>query len=367
MAIDVRIKDGQGRNGSAVVLERNGLPPGFVAYTEPFRSGSGATVRAYTNDTYGVDMNQNGVFSGTPDGIHNGTDSSLWTGSALSGNWTFDSTDQAQAGTKSVDATSSADNREAQFERSSAISTGDYVGLSGWIYLENWSEGNDVELRFRLSGSDQSIIVSLNQYIDINLIATWQKFSISLEDFEMGTVNIDQLIVKTIKGTGGSVPDYFLDNLQMEESGAPITFRLEPPKGHIYTYTSVSIGIVTTSNSTLADASHPNFTWNEFFGISELTTGITNAVIRDGVRTLVGTTRNFMDATNQPGARHINTGGDGTTTWWISNITLPHPVSLNADNKDAEEFIINDDLSSLPYFRVFAQGFLEPIVKDENA
>jgi len=52
----------------------------------------------FTNDEQGADLNQNGAFGGTPEGIHDGVDSTLWTASTIVGTkFTFDSTDRAYA------------------------------------------------------------------------------------------------------------------------------------------------------------------------------------------------------------------------------------------------------------------------------
>ncbi|HUU35357.1 MAG TPA: hypothetical protein VMW48_14935, partial [Vicinamibacterales bacterium] len=44
-----------------------------------------SVVRFFSNDTYGADMNVNVAFGASPVGVHNGIDSVLWTGSAISG------------------------------------------------------------------------------------------------------------------------------------------------------------------------------------------------------------------------------------------------------------------------------------------
>ena len=66
------------------------------------------------NSEYGFAMNQDASL-GDPTGIHDGTDSSYWTGSAINGTWDFSSTDQAYEGTKSVDGTNTVDGDIAQF------------------------------------------------------------------------------------------------------------------------------------------------------------------------------------------------------------------------------------------------------------
>ena len=40
-------------------------------------------VRIFTNETYGADLNQDIGISGTPEGVHDGTDKTQWTASAV--------------------------------------------------------------------------------------------------------------------------------------------------------------------------------------------------------------------------------------------------------------------------------------------
>ena len=79
----------------------------------------------FRNDTYGLDINQDASLGGSTDGIHDGTDTALWTASALSGTWTFNSTFTGTGwpsnGTQSIDATATVNGDQALFTRASAI------------------------------------------------------------------------------------------------------------------------------------------------------------------------------------------------------------------------------------------------------
>ncbi len=50
----------------------------------------------FTNPTFGTDMAQNVEFFGVPEIVHDGTDTTAWTGSAISGTWDFANSDHAR-------------------------------------------------------------------------------------------------------------------------------------------------------------------------------------------------------------------------------------------------------------------------------
>lgn len=58
--------------------------PGAVVYQERLLQFN-PEVHPFLNDDFGINMNQNITFGGTPVGIHNGIDSTLWTGSNIAG------------------------------------------------------------------------------------------------------------------------------------------------------------------------------------------------------------------------------------------------------------------------------------------
>ena len=140
---------------SAEVIQRNGDPQGLVVYTRPVNTLD-STVKFAINDTYGFNLNQDASFSGTPTGIHNGTDNIYWTASALSGTWNFASTVQAKDGTKSIDAVNTTNNNEALLSAGSDIDLENFTAVTGWIYITDWSDRGtlkEVEIEFRTSGS----------------------------------------------------------------------------------------------------------------------------------------------------------------------------------------------------------------------
>jgi hypothetical protein len=81
---------------SADVIQANGHK-GLVTSTIPGLQYTPKS-KAFTDPNGNINLNIDASSSGTPDGIHNGTDSVLWTAVAASGTWDFASTTHAAEG-----------------------------------------------------------------------------------------------------------------------------------------------------------------------------------------------------------------------------------------------------------------------------
>jgi hypothetical protein len=359
MGIKTIIGDGSGAGLEAGVHRKPDLPSGLVVYSEPIRNFIAQTYPLVNSETGAIDANIDASFSGTPDGIHNGTDSVLWTATAISGTWTFDSTAQAQQGTKSIDATATVNDNEAQLERSSAITANDYTAMTGYIYITSWpgSGTKDVQLRTRLAGVDVGNSIDLSNYITVGTLNTWQKFSIPREDFGLNSDSIDQVVIKTVDLGGGAAPDYYLDTMQWEEQGQAI-YQLNQDIGTKFYATDLSITIVDAYDSTLASASMPNIKYNQLLGLSALNNGIIFRLTTDDIIRFNGVFKQHADFMTFPGLT-IQTGGDATNTWLTYNIKLDYPFVLDNRLKDSFEMILSDDLSGLLFYRVFIRGYTE--------
>jgi hypothetical protein len=362
MAIDVKIEDGQSKNGSASVVSKNDVPPGLLTYTEPYRDIIGQT-KAFVSPVHGAEFNVNAAFGGTPDKIHDGTDSVLYTGSALTGTWDFASTTQAQAGTKSIEAINTVNNDEAQLERGSAISNTAYTAMSGYIYITSWATNGtkEVTVRNRLAGVDVGLELNLSNYIDTTLFNTWQKYNIPIADFAMPAGTIDQVIVKTVDIGGGAAPNYYLDVMQWEETGGA-TWTIEADAQSIFRISTLTIAIADAYDSTLASASHQKVPYNTLLGVSALATGIGFKLTTNEVVRFDGTFKQHIDFMSFPGIT-CQSGGDGTNTWVTYTVPFDPSAVLDYRTGDKFEMTLSEDLSGLLYGRVFVRGGKEEIKK----
>ncbi len=345
------------------VTKRKGLPYGQVSYIEPYRMGSGAA-KFFTNATYGADMNKNAGFTGTPVPVHNGTDNTYWTATNISGtNFVFDSTAQAYTGTHSIDATATTDGNTMQLANGSPYSTGSYIAITGAIYLTGWAtEDDNIRVRLRLDGVNVGNTVLLSTYISQQELNSWQLFSIPISSITTSTVNFNQITIETVNTTGAS-PNYYLDILQLENTGGTIIYTVAPTPGTIYRIQGFGFGL--TDNIAVATGIDPA----KMLGVNELPVGIVSLTSVNNELTFTGILKNHMDFATYPNVK-INTGGTAFSTWITYsvdfNIWGGTPLVLDSRTNDYAAFIINDDLSGLSYFRILTNGIEEDIVSGEN-
>ena len=354
MAAKSRILDGGGTGLEAGVHQdtrSKAGPNGLVSYTEERRIYQSESA-PFVNATYGIDMNVNAAFGGTPDGVHNGNDSVLWTDSALIGTWDFSSTAQAQSGSQSIDATSTVGNNEAQLERGSTIDLSGYVALSGWIYVTDWrvTGTKDVELRARIAGVDEGTSVSLSNYINEFVFDVWQKFVIPLSDMNLETSTIDQLIITTIDIGGGPAPDYYLDNIQFEETGAPITFAATAVEGTIFVVNRLLVTIA--ANVTDVD-------FDTYMGVS-VTNPILFMIQQDGILEFAGAFAKISDSL-WTGGQIINRIDNPTKTLITLEVPFDGKYTFDSRRGDGMFFTLGDDFSSLTLHRGLLTGKKESL------
>ncbi len=313
----------------------------------------------FRNETYGLELNQNAAVSGTPDGIHDGTDTSLWTASALSGTWTFNSaftgTGWPTNGTQSIDATATTNGDQALFTRGSSVASSSYSSLSGKIYLTAFdSSRHQVLAFFRLAGVQDGVSVDITDFVDSGSLNTAQSFVIPLSTLGV-TGNIDELVIQTVRSSG-SQPDYYLDELQLEQGGS-IVYTSEPGTGEVYQFDVVELLLADALDTTLLNASMPNLSYDQILDVSQLTNGINFRVQVSGKTLFSATFRDLGDLLIA--AFNIESlGCDGTNTFLKLTARLSDFVTLRNDRRDKFELTISDDLSGLLRFRANLRGRL---------
>lgn len=351
--IKTQLVDGEGTGAHAHVHQRDELPSGLFVYTREYYNRVGQT-KAAVNPTFGADMNQDVAFSGTPENVHNGIDNTYWTASALSGTWTFNSTAQAFAGTRSIDATATTANDEAQFEDGTSTDLSGFTAFSGAIYIARWDNtGKNVELEVRNAGVLVGNSVSLSNYIDTGVLNSWQTFTIPVADF--GTAaTINQMVVRTIDTGGGPPPDYYLDALAFQETGSA-TYTIVPDNSSLFEVTALRFTFVDAYDNRLADSPTPRLAYNQFLALSQLTNGINVTSTVSGKAQFNNTFRSLVDFLTIPGVQ-IDSGGDGTNTWLTIDVPFVFPLVLNSTRSDKIEVTLSDDLSGLLLFRTISRG-----------
>ncbi len=327
---------------------------GLVVATRPLKTFENI-VSFFSNDSYGVDMNQDASAGGTPVEVHDGTDTAYWTGSNISGaKVTFDSMDRANNGSLSVKVDNPALGNTWEFDRGSDLSVSGYVSLTIYINVDkDWTAGDSVSV-FGYDTASFSVVgnsVLLENYINELNFDVWQKATIPLTDMGLTAGTIDALRMEMV-GTDGKAPKFYLDDIQFEQSGTPIAFTLEPETGTWLHVNSLNISMVDAYDSTVTDGTVQGIPYDTLLGVT-LAGGIAYAMVREGNIVFNSTISSLMDFMQFPNMT-MQSGSDGTNTWVVLNIPLTVPYILKPESADKLSFTFSDDLSGLLRFRVLA-------------
>lgn len=327
---------------------------GLTVYSSPSRDYEDRSV-PFLDDEGNLNLNVDASFSGTPDRIHDGTDTILWAASAISGTWDFASTAEFQAGTKSIDATATVDGDQALFTRSSPIASGSYTALTGYIFLVSFNPAkHEVLMNFRLAGVDDGVSIDITTFVNTSLFNVWQKFSIPLTTFGVSG-SIDEMVVQTVRNAS-SPPDYYLDTMQLEEAGGKV-YSVKANPGTRYEVSTLEITVAATLDTRLADATMLNLTWDEFFGLPALSGGLTLRWIRKGV---VQFSVNFKHVGDMLFTAFSilpdNSLCDGTESFIKLAAPLDEVAVVEDLFDDSIDITVSDNLESLLQLRVVTRG-----------
>ena len=356
--ISTKISNGLGRNIHAEVTEKNALKVATYDFYEYETLG-----RFFRNDTYGINMAVNASPTGTPERIHNGTDDDYWIGSAITGVWIFDSTDQAYSGSKSVDGTQTSHNSQCQFYRStnpvSIFDLTNSTSISGWIYLETWPITGVKELNFIgwniLTGA-VGTVVNLGNYINTGIFNEWQKFTITLEDMSLVGQSIDSVRLQNISSGPGSPIDFYIDALQIDSaigSISPRDYLLSAPAGYIMYVDALSGVVVDAHDPTLADSTMPKLSYDKILG-NAFEIGMLYRRIQNGVVVAARPIRSVLDLLSFTGITIKGPYSDGINTVMQMNTKFKYPMVLDSRELDAISVLIAEDFSVFKELRWFA-------------
>ena len=311
----------------------------------------------FSNPTYGIEMNQDAAFGGTAVKIHDGTDSALWTAQDVVGSKTiYDSTDQnhTTGGTKSIKCDKLPVGEIFEIDKGSDQILTNYVGVTMWIYVDkDWKLGDAVDFYGWLSTGTPAQVgtkVDLSDYFEYDDYDTWHKIYIPFTDMGLTGLTIDTVRFEQA-AKEGKAPKFYLDDIQIEETGTPIIFTLEPKLGTWLHVKSFQIVVADDFVSTVADGTQPSIPYDNLLGVA-LTSGIDYKRIEDGVTTSVATLSKFVDFMTLSNAKITGSGGDLTNSWIALNVRFNEDVILKSENADKMTLTINDDLSELLYLRV---------------
>ena len=454
-SIEVRLTGA--RTGTACIVEgemhkAEGLGNGSIVYTHQLVPRDVAFTPALSS-TLGVEMAVDAGFAGTAVGVHNGTDSTLWTASAIVGTkFTFNQDDEVANGgivtivtatdtagdtvtigvngvdtvktegsdwnrtngdndatatslatelstisgvtavavsavvtvtsdnsniTKidTSDATAMPGTGQAikvnkaqtndimEFDKGSTIDLSGYVAITMFIYVSSgWSPlSSDSVSIFGYDTSGATTIgneVLLEDYFNELETGVWHKLSIPLGDLGLSAATIDALRVQ-IKARSGGGPLFYVDDMQVEQSGGTVAFDISPPKGRTLCINSQDLTFIDAIDTTLANGTVPNVSYDKLLGLTKLVNGILFQNITGGRVIFSASVRCVADSVRAGGSISSVTA-DATNAMLVLTTTFDEPLELNSARGDKIRILISDDLSGLISFTSMTRGFTIP-------
>ncbi len=342
---NTRIQVNSGSLVDGVKKDIDGARYGLITYTADLRDYVGAAAQL-SDENGSVEMAVNGAFSGTPENVYIDEPTTGWTNSAISGTWDFGSTTiTPQGGTESIDATATGDGDQALLERASSISLSAYSAFSGYIYIASINDSkHDVEIEVRLAGVTIGTSVSLKDYIDVGVIGDWQQFAIPKVDMGLNGSTIDQVVFTTLV-TSGVGPNYYLDTINIEETGGA-AYTFAPAKGVVFELLTVQYTFL--DNITVIEPAK-----------------MMSATLANGirVRTRIGGITRFSALIPDFNA-WLGLGVDiSSTIYGATDTTLKFTSDipgtfqrLCGDDGDTYSVVINDDMSGITSFKTLVRG-----------
>ena len=318
------------------------------------------------NDTYGNAMNQNGAFSGTALPINDGGDTALWTAQNVIGTkLTASSSDRSVTG-NSIKIDNPSINDVWEIDKGSNQALTGYVALTMEVNIDkDWTSGDSVEVYGWDGSAEVGARVRLEDYMDETIFGVWHSVSIPLSDMGLTGETI-QSIRMTQAGRTGKAARFYIDDMQLEETGEDILFKVSAP--HRKTrllVNSLLITIVDNSTTTVTDGTMPGLSYDKILGLSTLPVGFQIASVVGGEIVFQLTVHCLADLLGT--GFEIKSGiSDGVNTAIVLEQTFPVPLIISGPPElNFLGINIRDDMSGLIRFQALARAAIETPPADE--
>jgi len=317
------------------------------------------------NDLYGENLAVNAAAGGTPEQIHDGTDSVLWTASAVQGaSFTFDSTNRPApgGGTKSIEIASPAVTDIAQFATGAPVALSGYSSISMDVNVDQRYQDGDV---ITLIGYDTTLggtvgtSVDIKNYFSYAEFDIWQVISIPLSDMNLEASSVDAFRL-VIDAKQSQSPTFYIDNLQLEESGGAIAFDMAGPPGETFHIEAIELTLTDALDISVASGTVPGLSHDKLLALTSLPVGIL------GSTTIHLETYNAFNISNvgdlfSEGFHIKSIICDGTNTSVTFRYELGgHHIPLPEANGSRFTFTVRDDLTGLISATARAHGYIVP-------
>jgi len=359
MSIKSHITDKSSNLSAEVIKNHKTDKQALMVATFPYRTFENS-IEFFASDEYGSNLNINPGALGTPEEIHNGTDTVLWTATDIvgGGKTTFNSTDRnhTAAGTKSIKVDNSPVGDVYQIAKGSDIDLNDYVSLTMWVNVDkDWKNRDDVQLYGWDTDTNSQLgdPIGLQDYFEFSDFDTWQKLTIPLTDMDLDTeTTLDAIRIRQAAQEGKS-PKYYLDDIQFEESGTPIEYYLKAEKGTWLHIEEFTISVADAYTGIVSDGTMPSIPYDKVLG-ETLVSGVTYKREQNGKTKSSQTILDTIGFMQLAGTEISGSGSDGTNTWVTMRVRHIEPIVLKPENDDKLSFTISEDLSGLLHFRISA-------------
>jgi len=355
MAVGIQIEGHtKGRSAAVQAGESSARvrPNGVVAYTMPYEKPNYTPIFATAEDGT-INLAIDGTaFSASVEGVHDGTDTALWTASATSGTWTFNSSAQAYDGTQSIDGTSTTNGAVARFD-GTTLNPNDYSKFKVHVYISQFNSTGTKAVNIQMYNSSNVAVgssVNILDYILPSVEDVWQLADIPLSDFGNLGTDVDRLDIQVVNTQGNPI-DFYLDALEFVSVGGR-EFFIRPVNNEVTMINKLEMSFLATDSATRTNDIDPSG-----FGFGS---AISNGMVFRSTQVTYTPfeytlTRNF-DFYVFPGADVGHVKGDGTTAMFKHKLEYPTPIELNPKTGDYLSMRVNDDLSSYGEIYFAASG-----------
>jgi len=350
--LDVRILDGDGTGNLGKIQVYKDANNGLIVSTRPYNYYR-YKIYQFLNDTYGDSLNIP-IILGTPENVHNGIDSTYWTGSSISGTApTFNSTARAYNGTRSILWSNPTQSSVFELAKGSNLDLTNYIYLTMWIYVVSDWEATDSVSIYGYNAGQIGNKVYLQNYCAYSTYGVWQKINIPLTDMGLNTQTIVAFRVQMEVRNGPKSSIFSLDVIDVQSRGSSELgyYTVEPLLDTWFFIKELNFTLVDVYNGT---SGYLNY--NKILNLTQLDSGI-NVIIKR--REVIRYQFIFKDITD-----FMNYGGrikemryDGSSqTFLVLTLEFADPIVLQSEYQDTCIISITEDLSGLTYFKVTAIG-----------
>ena len=345
----------------------------LVVATHPLKQIKENTL-FFTNNTLGIDMNiQAGSFGGNPEPVY--SENVEWTTAAITGTWTFNSGTvgaiSPHGGSIMINATATVNNNTMQLAKGSNLDLTDYTSITGWIALASWDNRGTKAVNLlgwdTDTASQVGTTVNLANYINIGSINVWQKFTIPLEDMGIVGAIVDAFRVVTISVVPGGPPDYFLDDIQLEEKSgesdiSTASFLIQPEK-ETWLYIDSYTFFFADDNyaPVLSNGLMTGIPYDSILGVDSLDGGLIYQRFENGEIVVTERVRQLSSLFRMPSTTISGYGisKDYAGSWVSIESPVAEPLLLKAEEDDKVQWTVSEDLSGLSIFNISAACKIE--------